>query len=71
MEGQDAPPPRDANKSACVRVDMRKFWRFLGAHVLNFGAVVCSIVPQKALIIHVIMDHLSAFYITYYIPVIQ
>ena len=67
VDGAAAPPPRDANLWGAVRVDMKKFSRFLGAHHVNPAAVVCCIIVHKALVMHVILD---TFYLTYYIPVI-
>ena len=68
MEGAEQPPQRDATLWGSARVDMRKFWRFLGAHVVNPAAVVCCVIAHKALVMHVILD---SFYLTYYIPVLQ
>lgn len=68
VEGADQPPARDADLWGCVRVDMKKFSRFLGAHVVNPAAVVCCVIVHKALVMHVILDN---FYLTYYIPVMQ
>ncbi len=68
MQGAEEPPQRDPDLWGAARVEMRKFWRFLGAHVVNPAGVVCCIVPNKALVLHVVLD---AFYLTYYIPVIQ
>lgn len=65
VEGQDA-PIRDANLWGSVRVDMKKMSRFMGADSMNPSAVVCCIIVNKAVVMHVILEQI---YLTYYIPV--
>lgn len=67
VEGAEEAPVRDASRWGSVRVDMKKFSRFLGAHHINPTAVVCCLIEHKAVVMHVILD---TFYLTYYIPVL-
>jgi len=65
IEGR-SPPKLDPHKEAEVKVDIRKFSRFLYSYQVSPTNVILCIVPERAIVLHVILDDL---YLTYYIPV--
>lgn len=56
------------DQKAKVKVDVKKFSRFLCSHVIVPNNVICCIVEDTALVLHVLLDDL---FITYYIPVLN
>jgi hypothetical protein len=50
-----------------VKVDIKKFARFLYSYQVGPTNVICCIVEGRAVVLHVLLDDL---YLTYYIPVI-
>jgi len=66
IEGR-TPPPHNPNISAEVKVDIKKFIRFLYCYQVMPQNVICCIVKDKAVVFHVLLQDL---YLTYYLPVI-
>jgi len=66
VEGKD-PPSTNPDQKAKVKVDVKKFSRFLYSHIIVPRNVICCIVEDTALVLHVLLDDL---FITYYIPVL-
>eukprot|EP01126_Amoeba_proteus_P041046 TRINITY_DN4404_c0_g1_i6.p1 TRINITY_DN4404_c0_g1~~TRINITY_DN4404_c0_g1_i6.p1 ORF type:complete len:155 (-),score=28.98 TRINITY_DN4404_c0_g1_i6:145-609(-) len=66
IEGKD-PPKVNPDKSATVKVDIKKFSRFMYSYQVHPHNVICCIVEETALVLHVLLDDL---FITYYIPVL-
>jgi HUS1 checkpoint protein len=69
LQIQGKPPPvRDASVRAQVKVDIKKFSRFLASHLVNPSTVICSILPDRSLVLYVMVSDL---FITYYIPLLN
>jgi HUS1 checkpoint protein len=66
IEGKEA-PNTNPDQKAKVKVDVKKFSRFLFSHIIIPKNVICCIVEDTALVLHVLLDDL---FITYYIPVL-
>jgi len=66
IEGKNA-PVANPDQKAKVKVDIKKFSRFLFSHIIVPRNVICCIVEDTALVLHVLLDDL---FITYYIPVL-
>jgi HUS1 checkpoint protein len=66
IEGRD-PPRVNPDQAAAVKVDIKKFSRFLYSSQVSPQNVICCIVKGQALVLHVLLDDL---FITYYIPVL-
>jgi HUS1 checkpoint protein len=66
IEGKDV-PNTNPDQKAKVKVDVKKFSRFLFSHIIIPKNVICCIVEDTALVLHVLLDDL---FITYYIPVL-
>jgi len=67
IEGKE-PPTTNSDQKAKVKVDVKKFARFLYSSHIGPRNVICCIVEDTALVLHVLLDDL---FITYYIPVIS
>jgi HUS1 checkpoint protein len=67
IEGKETPVTSSEQK-AKVKVDVKKFSKFLFSHVIVPKNVICCIVEDTALVLHVLLDDL---FITYYIPVLS
>ncbi len=65
IEGRSPPPPETEIK-ANVKVDIKKFHKFLFSYLVSPTNVICCIVETRAVVLHVLVDDL---YLTYYIPV--
>eukprot|EP01111_Echinosteliopsis_oligospora_P014019 TRINITY_DN5190_c0_g1_i1.p1 TRINITY_DN5190_c0_g1~~TRINITY_DN5190_c0_g1_i1.p1 ORF type:complete len:276 (-),score=67.69 TRINITY_DN5190_c0_g1_i1:63-890(-) len=61
------PPKSNPNITAEVKVDIKKFSRFLYSYQVLPSNVICCIVKDRAVVLHVLLDDL---YLTYYVPVI-
>jgi hypothetical protein len=66
-EGQP-PPRRDPERRATVKVDIKKFHKFLYSSLVAPQSVVCCIGSKMNLVLHVLLNDL---FITYYIPPIS
>jgi HUS1 checkpoint protein len=66
VSGRESMPPSE--NEAEVRVDIKKFARFLFSYQITPTNVVCCMVEGKALVLHVIVE--GEVYLTYYIPVV-
>ncbi|KAL6076666.1 DNA damage checkpoint control protein [Balamuthia mandrillaris] len=66
IEGR-SPPRHDPSKSAEVKVDIKKFARFLYSYQVGPTNVILCLVVDKAVVLHVLLEDL---YLTYYIPVV-
>jgi len=66
IEGK-SPPRIDKEQTASVKVDIKKFSRFLYSYQVAPSNVICCIVASMAMVLHVLLDDL---FITYYIPVL-
>lgn len=66
IEGR-SPPRRDQDKTAEVKVDIKKFNRFLYSYQVSPTNVILCIIENTALVLHVLLEDL---YLTYYIPVV-
>eukprot|EP01103_Thecamoeba_quadrilineata_P003734 TRINITY_DN13486_c0_g1_i1.p1 TRINITY_DN13486_c0_g1~~TRINITY_DN13486_c0_g1_i1.p1 ORF type:complete len:275 (-),score=36.09 TRINITY_DN13486_c0_g1_i1:6-830(-) len=66
LEGKSPPRP-DPNQVAEVRVNIKKFSKFLYSHQVSPADVICCLVEGEALVTHVLLENL---FITYYIPVL-
>jgi len=64
MEGR-SPPRRNPDQKAEVKVEIKKFARFLYSYQVQATNVICCIVEGRAVVLHVLLDDL---YLTYYIP---
>jgi len=64
MEGR-SPPRRNPEQKAEVKVEIKKFARFLYSYQVQATNVICCIVEGRAVVLHVLLDDL---YLTYYIP---
>lgn len=65
---QGRSPPREDPEISCeLRVDIKKFYKFLYAHMMDPKNVICCMVEGRALILHVVTDEL---FLTYYISAI-
>jgi len=67
IEGKD-PPTNNPDLKAKVKVDVKKFSKFLFSHIVAPKNVICCIVEDNALVLHVLLDDL---FMTYYIPVLN
>eukprot|EP01127_Copromyxa_protea_P018921 TRINITY_DN6046_c0_g1_i2.p1 TRINITY_DN6046_c0_g1~~TRINITY_DN6046_c0_g1_i2.p1 ORF type:complete len:273 (-),score=30.40 TRINITY_DN6046_c0_g1_i2:23-841(-) len=67
IEGRD-PPKANPDQTARVKVDIKKFARFMYSYQVQPQNVICCIVEDTALVLHVLLDDL---FITYYIPVLS
>jgi len=67
IEGR-SPPRLNPDQSAEVKVDIKKFARFLFSYLVQPTNVICCIVEKRAVVLHVLLDDL---YLTYYIPVMS
>ncbi|KAJ6232726.1 checkpoint protein [Anaeramoeba flamelloides] len=56
---------RDENKTAEIRVDIKKLRKVLYSHYVNPKNAVLCLVKNQALVVHVLLD---VMYLTYYIP---
>jgi len=65
IEGKSPPRP-NPEQTAEVKVDIKKFSRFLYSSQVSPNNVICCLVENRALVLHVLVDDL---YMTYYIPV--
>ena len=68
MEGRDT-PNRDPNKRCIIRVNIKKFASFLASSSVEPDGVVMCLVPDKAIVLHVLAGD-TGMHMTYYIPVI-
>jgi HUS1 checkpoint protein len=66
IEGR-SPPRHNPDQSASVKVDIKKFVKFLYSYQVSPQNVICCIVENQALVLHVLLDDL---FLTYYIPVL-
>jgi HUS1 checkpoint protein len=66
IEGR-SPPRCDPGKSAVVKVDIKKFARFLYSQQVSPTNVILCIIENTAVVLHVLLEDL---YLTYYIPVV-
>jgi len=66
IEGR-SPPQHEPEKHAEVKVDIKKFAKFLYSYQVSPTNVILCIVEGAALVLHVLLEDL---YLTYYIPVI-
>jgi len=64
IEGRE-PPPADPSIVCEVKVDIKKFVRFLHVYLIAPHNVILCLVKGKAVVLHVLLDDL---YLTYYIP---
>lgn len=62
-----SPPRHNPDQSASVKVDIKKFVKFLYSYQVSPQNVICCIVENQALVLHVLLDDL---FLTYYIPVL-
>ena len=53
--------------TSSVKVDIKKFARFLYSYQVHPTNVICCLVENRALVLHVLLDDL---YMTYYLPVL-
>jgi len=67
IEGR-SPPRLNLDQKAEVKVDIKKFARFLYSYQVGPRNVICCIVEGRAVVLHVLLDDL---YLTYYIPVLN
>mmetsp|Transcript_24142 Transcript_24142/g.33855 ORF Transcript_24142/g.33855 Transcript_24142/m.33855 type:complete len:277 (-) Transcript_24142:31-861(-) len=67
IEGK-SPPRMNSEHKAEVKVDIKKFSKFLFSYQVTPLNVICCIVEGRAVVLHVLLDDL---YITYYIPVLS
>ena len=66
IEGRSPPRPNPEQK-ASVRVDIKKFHKFLFSYLVGPTNVICCMVENHAVVLHVLLEDL---YLTYYIPVL-
>eukprot|EP01134_Creolimax_fragrantissima_P006319 CFRG6319T1 len=59
---------RDDHEFVSARIDIKKFSQFLVGHQMSPTAVICSIVPHRAVILFLLSHEVS---MTYYVPVIS
>jgi len=67
IEGR-SPPRQNPDVKAEVKVDIKKFHRFLFSYLVGPTNVICCIVETRAVVLHVLLEDI---YLTYYIPVIS
>jgi hypothetical protein len=67
IEGRSPPHP-DPEKKATVKLDIKKFHKFLFSYLVSPTNVICCIVETRAVVLHVLVEDL---YLTYYIPVLS
>lgn len=66
IEGRSPPHP-DPDQSCEIKVDIKKFSKFLYSSQISPTNVICCMVEGKALVLHVLLEDL---FLTYYIPAI-
>jgi len=67
IEGR-SPPRVNPDQKAEVKVDIKKFAKFLYSYQVGPTNVICCIVEGRAIVLHVLLDDL---YLTYYVPVLN
>jgi len=67
IEGR-SPPRHDPDIVADAKVDIKNISKFLNSRIIQPDNVICCIIENQALVLHVLKEDL---YITYYIPVIE
>jgi len=62
------PPVKDHKVSAELKVDIKKFLKFLYSAHINPNNVICCLVEDHAVILHVLLDDM---FMTYFISTCQ
>eukprot|EP01098_Paradermamoeba_levis_P003425 TRINITY_DN1563_c0_g1_i1.p1 TRINITY_DN1563_c0_g1~~TRINITY_DN1563_c0_g1_i1.p1 ORF type:complete len:155 (-),score=23.71 TRINITY_DN1563_c0_g1_i1:53-517(-) len=66
IEGK-SPPKLDAEQKVQVKISIKQFVQFLYSYQVGPTNVICCLVENRAVVLHVLLDDL---YITYYLPVV-